>query len=294
MSSVLSSADQAGGLQADDAADRPLRRRRPWGLWLSGGAVAFWLAMAALGRTLVANPAVNLTQRLLTPGSPGHILGTDGEGRDVLHRLVDGAQPSILAGLIPVLIAGALGTFLGVTAAQARSRTHALIMRVLDVFFAFPAVLLAIGIAAALGGGLLDLIISLTVVLVPAVARVAEVETLRLRGQDFLESARASGARGIVISVRHVLPNVGPALIAYCTTLVGLAVVYAAGLSYLGLGVAPPQAEWGSMLNDLQQNIFTKPALALIPALVLFLVSISFNTFGNALRRALDVQEGTL
>ncbi len=268
------------------------RTKRPWGLWISGAASAFWLVLAAVGPLLVDDPSADdLSQRLLAPGTAGHILGTDGQGRDLLARLINGARPSILAGLVSVILATIIGTFLGVTAGQAGRRLHAVIMRTLDVFYAFPAVLLAIGVAAALGGGLANLVIALTVVLTPAVARVAEVETLRLRDQDFIACARASGARPIVISIRQVLPNVGPALIAFCTALIGLAIVYAGGLSYLGLGVPPPQAEWGRTIFELQTVIFTQPALALVPAATVFLVSISFNSFGNALSRRFDVKQ---
>ncbi|HZE47967.1 MAG TPA: ABC transporter permease, partial [Jatrophihabitantaceae bacterium] len=177
-----------------------------------------------------------------------------------------------------------------ITAGLSGRRGHALVMRTLDVFYAFPAVLLAIAIAAALGSGTLNTVISLSVVLVPPIARIAETETMRLRDTDFMESARASGAGRLSIAYRQVWPNVRPALIVYCTALVGLALVFAGGLSFLGLGVAPPHPEWGQMINEQRQYMFTNPELALAPAVVIFVASLTFNLLGDGLRDLLDVR----
>jgi peptide/nickel transport system permease protein len=261
------------------------RRRWPVSLWLPGAVVGLLALLAIAGPWLVGDTETShLNQRLLGIGSPGHLLGTDGQGRDVLARLIAGTRPSLLAGVLPVSVASVLGTGLGVAAGLAGRRVHALMMRTLDVFYAFPAVLLAIAIAAALGSGITNAIVSLAVVLVPPVARVAETETLRLRDLDFMESARASGASRLAIAVRQVLPAIAPTIGVYCTALVGLAVVYAAGLSFLGLGIAPPHAEWGLMINDLRQYIFTQPGLALVPALAILVVSVTFNVLGDGLR----------
>jgi peptide/nickel transport system permease protein len=223
-------------------------------------------------------------------GKGGHLLGTDGQGRDILSRLIWGARPSLLAGLVPVLISGLIGTTLGVVAGLGRRVVQGGIMRTLDVLYAFPAVLLAIAIAAALGSGISNAIIALSVVLIPPIARVAETEVVRMRSADFMEASRASGAKWRSIAVRQVLPNIAPTMIVYCTALVGLAIVYAAGLSFLGLGIAPPHAEWGQMLNDLRQNLYDQPTLSLIPAAVIFLTSAAFNVLGDGLRDVLDVQ----
>jgi peptide/nickel transport system permease protein len=196
----------------------------------------------------------------------------------------------LLAGLVPVLISGLIGTTLGVVAGLGRRVVQGGIMRTLDVLYAFPAVLLAIAIAAALGSGISNAIIALSVVLIPPIARVAETEVVRMRSADFMEASRASGAKWRSIAVRQVLPNIAPTMIVYCTALVGLAIVYAAGLSFLGLGIAPPHAEWGQMLNDLRQNLYDQPTLSLIPAAVIFLTSAAFNVLGDGLRDVLDVQ----
>lgn len=275
-----------------------LARPRPRSLRavaISGGFTLAILLVAFVGPLFVADPINgDVGQRLLDVGTPGHPLGTDAQGRDLLARLINGARPSILAGLIPVLIANLLGVTLGLLASQSGRRVHTAIMRTLDVFFAFPAVLLAIAIAAALGGGIQNLVIALTVVMVPAVARVTEIAAVRVRDSEFIESARASGANRLAIAFRHVLPIVGPSVIAYSTSLVGLSIIYAGGLSFLGLGIAPPQAEWGRTINELQAVVFTKPLLALAPALVFVVTSVAFNALGNALGRYFDVKDGDL
>jgi peptide/nickel transport system permease protein len=281
------------GLSEASLAAEPTRRRRrvPWALYVSGGLAAALILLAIIGPWIVGNPASgSIADRLLGIGQKGHLLGTDGQGRDILTRLVAGARPSMIAGVLPVLIAGVIGSAAGITAALSGRAGHAVIMRTLDVFYAFPAVLLAIAIAAALGPGTTNAVISLSIVLIAPIARIAETETARLREMDFMEAARASGARTSVIAFRQVLPNVGPALIVYCTAAVGLSLVYAGGLSFLGLGVAPPAPEWGSMINDLRQYIFNDPVLALIPAVVIALASIVFNVLGDALRDVLDVR----
>ncbi len=276
---------------ADRGAVRRRRRRTSWALRLSAAAAAALIIVAIIGPYLVGDPtAGDVADRLKGFGKDGHLLGTDGQGRDVLTRLVAGARPSVLSGLAPVLIAGVLGSIIGITAGLAGRAVHAIIMRTLDVFYAFPAVLLAIAIAAALGSGTLNAVISLSVVLIPPIARIAETETARLRHMDFMESAVASGAGRVSIALRQVAPNVAPALVVYCTAAVGLALVYAGGLSFLGLGVAPPAPEWGSMINEQRQYMFSNPALALTPAVVIAVASVIFNVLGDALRDTLDVR----
>jgi peptide/nickel transport system permease protein len=251
------------------------------------------MLLAAVLAPLIAPYAPNVgitADRLAGFGSHGHLLGTDGQGRDVLSRLIWGARLSLLTGFVPVAVAGTVGTTLGVIAGLAGRRVHGTVMRTLDVFYAFPAVLLAITIAAALGSGISNAIIALTVILIPPIARVAETETARLRRADFLEAAAASGARRSSVAVRQVLPNVAPAITVYCTTLVGLSIVYAAGLSFLGLGVSPPTAEWGLMISDARQYIYSAPLVALAPAVAILLASVTFNVLGDGMRRVLDVR----
>lgn len=271
----------------------PARRRRRMtaSASISAGVVLLIFLVAIIGPLLVGDPNVGSpAQRLLSVGTPGHLLGTDGQGRDVLSRLVNGTRLSLIAGLIPVLFAAIVGTSLGMTAGLAGRWVQRLIMRTLDVFYAFPAVLLAVAIAAALGSGLSNSVIALAVILVPPVARVAETETRRLVDFDYMEAARASGARRSAIALRQVLPNVAPPVVVYCTALIGLSIVYASGLSFLGLGVSPPTAEWGVMVSEHTQYIYSAPLLAAIPALAILVASVAFNVFGDGLRDLLDVR----
>jgi len=266
------------------------RRVRPSAA-AAGVVVGLIVVVAVVGPFLVGDPnAGDPSQRLLAVATHGHLLGTDGQGRDVFARLVDGTRLSLLAGLVPVLFAAVVGTGLGVTAGLSGRWAHRLIMRTLDVFYAFPAVLLAIAIAAALGSGISNSIIALAVILVPPVARVAETETRRLVDLDYMEAARASGASRGAIALRQVLPNVAPPVVVYCTALIGLSIVYAAGLSFLGLGVSPPTAEWGLMVSDHTQYIYTAPFLAAVPALAILVASVAFNVLGDGLRDLLDVR----
>lgn len=270
-----------------------LARRPPLGL-LFGGTIVAVVVLAAIFAPLVApySPtAGNIVDRLWSVGTSGHLLGTDDQGRDILSRLIWGARPTLISSVLPVAIGGAIGTALGMLAGLSGSRVRNLVMRALDVLYAFPAILLAIAIGAALGAGVRNAVISLTVVLIAPVARVAESEVLRLRSQDFMEAARASGASWPRIALRHVLPNIAPPLIVYCTSLVGMAIVFAGGLAFLGLGVAPPQPDWGGMLNELQNDTFDAPLIAMVPAVTIMVASIGFNVLGNSLRRVLDVSE---
>lgn len=272
------------------------RRRFPLSAKIAAGIVLL-LVLAAIFAPLLTSYSPTrgtLSNRLKPIGSSGHLLGTDGQGRDILTRLFYGARPSLLTGLIPVAVSATIGTSLGVIAGMGSKFTRGALMRTLDVFYAFPAVLLAIAIAAALGSGISNSIIALSVILIPPVARVAESETERLRSADFVEAARASGARKISISARQILPNIAPAVVVYCTALIGLSIVYAAGLSFLGLGISPPAAEWGLMISDLQQFIFTQPALLLAPALAILVASIAFNVLGDGLRDYLNVRSDTV
>ncbi len=268
------------------------RRRLGWPARIAGVVCAVFF-LAALTAPLIA-PSDPLegdrSQRLLPFFSGAHVLGTDGQGRDIFSRIIWGARPSLLTGLIPVLVAGLVGTVLGLVAGLGTRRVNSAVMRTLDVFYAFPAVLLAIAIAAALGSGTSNAIIALSVILIPPIARLAEAEVARIRSADFMEAARVSGAGWWAISMRHVLPNAAPAIVVYCTALVGLSIVYAAGLGFLGLGVSPPAAEWGLMVNDLRQYTFSAPQISLVPAVTILIASVAFNVFGDGLRDLLDVR----
>jgi peptide/nickel transport system permease protein len=271
-------------------------RALPPGVLVGGGIVLLLVLTALLAPLLAPHSATDgaISQRLWNVGTIGHALGTDGQGRDILSRLIWGARPTLVAGVVPVVIAAVLGTLLGIVAGLGRNGVRTGIMRTLDVLYAFPAILLAIAIGAALGPGVKNAIISLSIVLIAPIARVAESEVLRLRAADFMEAARASGASWPTIALRQVVPNIAPALLVYCTSLVGLAIVYAAGLSFLGLGVVPPHPDWGGMLNDLRANLYDRPLLSLVPAFAIFIASIGFNVLGDGLKKLFDVRDGSV
>ncbi len=263
-------------------------RRAPGPALAAAGALLPVLLALAAPLLAPADPtAGHLADRLLDPGAPGHPLGTDTQGRDLLSRLLWAARPSLVAGLLPVAVAALAGALIGITAALAGRATEQALLRGLDVLYAFPGVLLAIAVATLLTPGPGATVLALSVVLTPAVARVAFTETRRIRAAEYLEAATVSGATRPALILRQVLPVVAPVVLVYATSLVGLAVVYAAGLSFLGLGVAPPAPEWGAMLDELRPALFTHPWLAALPALVILAVSVAFNTLGESLRTRL-------
>jgi peptide/nickel transport system permease protein len=233
--------------------------------------------------------ATNMTRRLLPPGDASHWLGTDELGRDLLSRLLHGGRNSLFMGFMPVLFATLIGATLGIVAGYAGGALNMAIMRVVDVFYAFPSVLLAVAISGVLGAGMLNSLVSLTLIFVPPIARVAESVTTQVRSQDYVDAARATGASALRIVLGHVLSNVlGPILI-YASSLVSVSIVIASGLSFLGLGVVPPEAEWGLMLNTLRQSIYVAPLNAILPGVMIFLTSICSNLISDGLRAAMDV-----
>ena len=232
----------------------------------------------------------SMIRRLYPLGSPGHLLGTDELGRDMLSRLIYGGRLSLFMGVTPVVCALLIGGLLGITAGFLGGRVNMLIMRVMDVFYAFPSVLLAISLSGAMGAGAENTLLSLTLVFIPPVCRVSESVTTQVRGFDFVDAARASGAGTLTIVRVHVLGNVLGPILVYATSLISVAIILAAGLSFLGLGVKPPEPEWGLMLNTLRQAIYVNPVLAALPGVMIFITSICFNLMSDGLRAAMDVK----
>lgn len=234
--------------------------------------------------------AGSIRLRLAPVGSPSHMLGTDEQGRDMLSRLFWGGRMTLVAGLTPVAVGFLLGTVLGVIAGYAGGLTNMLVMRTMDIFYAFPAVLLAIAISGALGPGLPNTLISLSIVFVPRVVRVAESATVQIKGLEYVAAARASGASVWQILRHHLLANIlGPVLV-FSSTQVSLSIILAAGLSFLGLGVTPPAAEWGLMLNTLRQSIYVNAVVPALPGLAIFLTSMAFNLVSDGLRDAMEIR----
>ena len=248
------------------------------------------LAIAAPWLGLDDPYKMSMIRRLKPPGYQGHLLGTDELGRDMLSRLIYGGRLSLFTGFFPVVLATLIGGTLGVAAGYAGGRWNMVIMRLVDVFYAFPSVLLAVAISGALGAGLTNSIVSLTLVFIPPIARIAESVTTQVREQDFVEAARATGASGLRVVRGHVLSNVVGPILVYASSLISVSIVIASGLSFLGLGVSPPHAEWGLMLNTLRQAIYVTPLNAILPGIMIFLTSMCFNLMSDGLRSAMDVK----
>lgn len=252
-------------------------------LIISAAVFAPWLAPADPYKA-------SMLQRLLPIGSEGHLLGTDELGRDMITRLMYGGRISLLMGVIPVLAAFVIGTTLGLFAGYMGGKMNMIIMRVLDVFYAFPSVLLAVAISGALGPGMSNSLIALTLIFVPQVVRVAESVTTQVRKLDYIEAARMSGAGAFSIIRVHVLGNVLGPVFVYSTGLLSVSMILASGLSFLGLGVKPPEPEWGLMLNTLRSAIYINPWLAALPGVLIFITSIAFNLLADSVRSAMDIR----
>jgi peptide/nickel transport system permease protein len=232
----------------------------------------------------------SMLKRLLPMGSSGHWLGTDELGRDMLTRLMFGGRLSLLMGVVPVAAAFFIGTSIGLFAGYVGGKTNMLIMRALDIFYAFPSVLLAVAIAGALGPGLSNSLLALTLVFVPQVVRVAESVTTQVRTRDYVEAARMSGAGAPSIIRVHVLGNVLGPIFVYASGLLSVSMILASGLSFLGLGVKPPEPEWGLMLNTLRSAIYLNPWIAALPGAMIFITSIAFNVLADGVRSAMELR----
>jgi peptide/nickel transport system permease protein len=232
----------------------------------------------------------SIRKRLLPVGSTGHLLGTDEQGRDMLTRLLYGGRFSLTVGVAPVAAALLLGSTLGILAGFAGKWVNMLIMRTMDIFYAFPSVLLAIAISGALGAGIGNTIVALSIVFTPPITRVAESVTTQVRGWEFMEAARASGAGTFAIIRHHMMANVLAPIFVYASTLVSVSVILASGLSFLGLGASPPAPEWGLMLNTLRQSIYVNAWVPALPGVMIFITSMAFNLLSDGLRDAMDVR----
>ena len=221
------------------------------------------------------------------PGTPDHILGTDELGRDLWSRLIWGARPALIQGVLPVLVATLVGYILGIISGFGGAVGDTFTMRVVDIFIAIPPVLMGIAVAAALGPGLRNLVIAMTAVLIAPIARVSRGTVQSLKERDYVRAARSLGAPRWFILLRHIVPNaLGPTL-AYAFPLVGIMVVFGAGLSFVGLGVQPPTADWGRMVNEGRVILATAPHVSTLPGLAIFIVGLGFILVGDWVQRLL-------
>jgi peptide/nickel transport system permease protein len=257
------------------------------------GSILLIILLAAILAPLIAphDPfRTSMSRRLLPVGDARHWLGTDELGRDLLSRLIYGGRMSLFMGFMPVALATLIGGTLGIVAGYCGGAINMAIMRITDVFYAFPSVLLAVAISGVLGAGLVNSLVSLTLVFTPPIARVAESVTTQIRNQDYVEAARATGASGWRIVFGHVLSNVTGPILIYASSMISVSIVIASGLSFLGLGVSPPHAEWGLMLNTLRQSIYVAPLNAILPGVMIFVTSMSMNLISDSLRASMDVK----
>ena len=229
----------------------------------------------------------NISQRLQGPSSE-HIFGTDHVGRDQFARIVHGSRISIFLGLLTIGISLAVGSIIGAVAGYYGGHVDNLLMRIMDVFLAVPSILLAISIVAALGSGLQNILIAMSVSQIPRFARIVRASIMSIRGQDFIEAAKACGTRDGRIIFRHILPNaIGP-IIVQATLSMATTILTISSLSFVGLGIEPPTPEWGSMLSDGRVHMRNYPYLVLIPGFAIVLVVMALNLIGDGLRDALD------
>jgi peptide/nickel transport system permease protein len=234
------------------------------------------------------DPTENVANINAPPGSEGLLLGADVDGRDILSRLFWGGRIALLVGIGPTLAATIISLLLGLIAGYFGRWLDQLIMRITDIFFAFPLVLLAIVIAGIMEPGVPTIIIAITIALTPYITRLVRTTTMSVKQQPYIEAARAGGAGSAAILARYILPNMIAPVIVYSTTLIGLMMVVGSGLSFLGLGVQPPDADWGTMVAEGRGVLKKAPHATIFPGLVIVFVSLAFSFVGDGLRDALD------
>lgn len=260
------------------------------GLWTGAVLVALVVVLALV--SLVWTPfdpiRVMPGQTMLKPGQQGHLLGTDNFGIDIASRLMVGARTCLEVGIIAVAIAALIGVPLGIIAGMTGRWLGELIMRASDVLYAFPALLLAILLAAAFGGSTVTAMTAIGVATIPAFARVARAGTLSVMSSDYVLAARASGTGWFATGARHVFPNIAPLLGVQASVSFGIAILAEAALSYLGLATPPPRPTWGRMLRDAQTYLFVDPWQAFWPGVAIAGAVLGFNLLGDGLRDLLD------
>lgn len=278
--------------EAQVALTRPRRipslRALGAGVLVPGGVLATVALLLLLGPFLLPDPnATDFASARLAPLSEGHLLGTDSVGRDVFARALAGGRVSVLVGFSAVAIGFVVGGGFGMVAGYFGGRVDALIMRVNDLLLAFPSLVLALTIAAYLGPSTRNVIIAIGFFTIPAHARLARAATMSLTKREFVVASQLMGSRARHVIVRHVVANVFFPLVAYALLVVATSIVTEASLSFLGLGVTPPQSSWGVMIQEGRGELARAPHLVLVPGALLFVTVLSFNLLGDGLRTKL-------
>lgn len=272
-------------------------RRRPGRFQICfSAAILIVIALVVLGANLLSpfDPNAQELSNILQGPSGAHWLGTDDLGRDVLSRMLFGTRVSVLAGLLAVTVAVGIGLPLGVAAGYLGKTTDAVLMRFNDTLLAFPAIILAIGITATMGPGIVNAMVAVGIVLSPSIARLARAQTMAVKQETYVEAARSFGARGFQgIVMRHILPNMIQPILVQAAILMGYALLAEASLSFLQLGVEPPTASWGTILSRAYTFIDYVPLQIVVPGVAIALTVFAFNVIGDEAQRILDPRRRT-
>jgi peptide/nickel transport system permease protein len=263
-------------------------------LAMLGLLVLAFLVLAAIFAPLLATHdpfAQNLAQRLLPPGEGGHLLGSDSLGRDIYSRLLYGARISIYIVVLVVMVAPVMGLIVGTVAGYAGGWIDVVLMRITDIFLAFPRLILALAFVAALGAGIENAVLAISLTAWPPYARIARAETLTIRNSDYIHAIRLQGAGPLRIVTRHVWPLCISSLVIRVTLDMAGIILTAAGLGFLGLGAQPPSPEWGAMISEGRKYILDSWWVATIPGIAIFAISLAFNLLGDGLRDVLDPKD---
>jgi peptide/nickel transport system permease protein len=264
---------------------------------LFGMVIIVVLVLTAIFAPLLApyNPYDQNLEQLLQSPSSQHLLGTDSVGRDILSRVIYGSQNSLIVGVIALAIASTIGMSIGLIAGYFGGWVYNILMRIIDALMCFPMIIMALVIAALLGGGLKNIVLALGIALIPGYARIMCSQVLSVKENDYILAAHSEGSENLRVMLRHIFPNCLPPLIVLVTMQLGATILAEAGLSFLGVGIQAPAASWGGMVNDGRQYLLTNPLLSFAPGVAIMLTVFSFNMVGDGLRDALDPRlRGTL
>ncbi|MGM0924117.1 MAG: nickel transporter permease [Bacillota bacterium] len=260
-------------------------KRAMVGLWM----VIFFIFIAICAPWIAPyDPIKQNMEIMLQPPTTDHLFGTDEFGRDILSRVIYGAQISLMVGIVGVLISIVLGVALGTISGYFGGWIDALIMRIIDIFMAFPSFLLALAIISVLGPGMINVMIAIGLFSVPTFARISRSSVISVKNKEYIEAAKAMGATNALIILKHILPNSIAPIIVLSTLRIATAILTAAGLSFLGMGAQPPTPEWGAMLSTGREYLRAAPHVSTIPGIAIMFMVLAFNMLGDGLRDALD------